>query len=66
MQQRAHHWTAIDLSGVTAGDLVSAEAGGLPIYRVIAVEDQKTLLREELSGRDHVARLSDLRWKLTQ
>ena len=64
VEQRARHWIARERSEIKAGDLVSAEAGGLPIYRVIALEDQSTSLREEQSGRDHVAPLSALHWKL--
>jgi hypothetical protein len=66
MEQRTRQWIAIDGSGVRAGDLVSAEAGGLPIYRVVGLESQNTLLREERSGRDHTAPLGALHWKLMQ
>jgi hypothetical protein len=66
VQPRAQQWTAIDRSGVRAGDKVSAEAGGLPIYTVVALQNEGTLLREERSGREHVAPLSALHWKLVQ
>ena len=64
MEAPAHRWTAIGRSEVRAGDRVSAEAGGLPIYLVVALDGQAILLREERSGREHVAPLNTLRWKL--
>jgi hypothetical protein len=48
---------------VKAGELVSAEAGGLPIYRVIAVADGRAWLREEHDGIDRVAPISAFHWK---
>ncbi len=62
---RAVEWSLIDPSSRTAisqGDLVSAEAGGLPIYEVMRVADGRVWLREEQSGRDHVAPVGQLRW----
>ena len=45
------------------GDLVSAEAGGLPIYQVMALADGRAWLREEHDGIDRVAPLSAFHWK---
>jgi hypothetical protein len=64
MDHADRHWTTIERCGVQIGDLVSSDAGGLPIYRVLALQDQRTWLRDERSGRDHIAPLSSLRWKL--
>ncbi len=66
MEPRTHQWMAIDRAGVQAGDRVSAEAGGLPIYRVLAQEGQTVRLHDELSGRDHLAPLTGLHWKLAR
>ncbi len=64
MEQPTPRWIAIERSALKAGDLVSAEAGGLPIYRVVSLQDQETQLREERTGRDHIAPLASLHWKL--
>ncbi len=64
MDRLSSHWVTIPRGGLKSGDLVSAEAGGLPIYRVLEVHDQRTWLREERTGRDHIAPVSALRWKL--
>ncbi len=32
-------WTPLSDDGAQVGDLVSADAGGMPIYRVVAVKD---------------------------
>ncbi len=48
---------------VQVGELVSAEAGGLPIYRVMALADGRAWLREEFEGNDLVAPLSAFHWK---
>jgi hypothetical protein len=65
MDRLAYQWIAIEPLDIKAGDLVSAEAGGLPIYRVLALQDRTTWLREEQSGRDRVAPVTALHWKLS-
>ena len=62
--EQARHWNIIDRSGIAEGDLVSAEAGGLPVYRVLALQERRLWLREERSGRDHIAPVDAMRWKL--
>jgi hypothetical protein len=66
VEPRTHQWMAIDRSGVQAGDMVSAEAGGLPIYRVLAREGQSVRLLDDRNGRDHLAPLAALHWKLSR
>ncbi len=61
---QARHWNIIDRDGIAPGDLVSAEAGGLPVYRVLALQDRRLWLREERSGRDHILPADAMRWKL--
>ena len=59
-------WVYLDQAAdvaVAAGDLVSAEAGGMPIYRVLSVADGRARLRELGDGADRVAPLGDLHWK---
>ncbi len=64
-EPEARAWTHVDADKVLVGDLVSAEAGGLPIYRVLRVENGRLWMREERSGRDHIAPMSAMPWKLT-
>jgi hypothetical protein len=61
-------WIHLDRAAVGAlqvGDLVSAAAGGLPTYRVVAVAvaDQQALVREEVRGASLVMPLGKLYWK---
>jgi hypothetical protein len=59
-------WQYLDLptrSSVKVGELVSAEAGGWPIYRVMALADGRAWLREEFEGVDRVAPLTAFHWK---
>ena len=62
--EQARQWSLIDRRGVAVGDMVSAEAGGLPVYRILALQERRLWLREERSGRDHVLPADAMRWKL--
>lgn len=46
----------------SVGDMVSAEAGGLPIYRVISLGEGRVWLKDIDSGQDRVCPLSDFHW----
>jgi hypothetical protein len=52
-----------NLSEVRVGDLVSAEAGGLPIYRIMALREGRAWLRNLADGSDRVTMLSAFHWK---
>lgn len=65
MEPSVCHWVTIERTGIQTGDLVSAQAGGLPIYRVVALQAERAWLRDERGERDHIAPLSALRWKLS-
>ncbi len=41
------HWVLLAGGAAKVGDLVSSEAGGMPIYRVVAIEDGKAWLQGE-------------------
>ena len=59
-------WQYLDLPSdrtVRIGDLVSADAGGLPIYQVMALSGGRAWLREEHDGIDRIAPLSAFHWK---
>ena len=45
------------------GDLVSGEAGGLPIYRVMSVERGRAWLRDVRDGSEHIRPLEAFPWK---
>ena len=50
---------------VGPGDLLSADAGGMPIYQVISRANGRAWLRDLRDGTDHVAPLHDFHWKAT-
>jgi hypothetical protein len=62
--QPTRQWNVIDRSRIAEGDLVSAEAGSLPVYRVLQLQDRRLWLREERTGRDHIAPVEAMRWTL--
>jgi len=73
MSERAAAWTvgAVDWvylnpaneTEVRAGDLISAEAGGMPIYQVMAIRDGRAWLNDLENGADRVTRLGTFPWK---
>jgi hypothetical protein len=56
-------WVFLDKAAVQIGDLVSADAGGMPTYRVVALEDGRAWLREGQHERIWVLPLAAVRWK---
>jgi hypothetical protein len=59
-------WIYLNLAGpdeVQIGELISAEAGGLPIYRVVALRDGRAWLKDLEDGSDRVTPLSAFHWK---
>ncbi len=64
MERSAQRWVTVGRGALTVGDRVSAEAGGLPIYRVVQVRDERVWLREERTGRDCLMSAAGLRWRL--
>lgn len=60
-------WSFIDTESRTPllrGDLVSAEAGGLPVYEVVGVSDGRIWLRDAQTHRDHVLPRNSVRWRM--
>ena len=51
---------------VRVGERVSAAAGGLPIYRVMAIDGGRAWLREERDGVDRVLSIQHFHWKVHQ
>ncbi len=59
-------WVYLNLANaaeVHVGELISAEAGGLPIYRVMALRDGRAWLKDLDDGSDRVTPLSAFHWK---
>jgi hypothetical protein len=52
-----------DEAQVRPGELVSAEAGGFPIYRVMGLSDGRAWLKNLRDGTDRVSPLRDFHWK---
>jgi hypothetical protein len=59
-------WIFVDsatVDSVQVGDLVSAEAGVMPTYRVLALQDGRAWLRDEEHSADMISPLGRFRWK---
>jgi hypothetical protein len=59
-------WVYLNLANlgeVNVGELISADAGGLPIYRVMALRDGRAWLKDLDDGSDRVTPLSAFHWK---
>jgi len=48
---------------VHEGELISVEAGGLPIYRVMALKGDRAWLKDLQDGTDRVTLLNAFHWK---
>jgi len=46
----AVNWILSKQDDVHVGDVVSADAGGMPTYRVMAIDDHEALLEDERHG----------------
>ncbi len=60
------NWIPLDPEApgaIRVGDLVSAEAGGLPVYRVMAVGEGRAWLRDGEHQADSITPISRLHWK---
>jgi hypothetical protein len=53
----------LDAEPARVGDLISADAGGLPAYRVVALDGGLAHLRDEEHSREEISPLSRFRWK---
>jgi len=59
-------WVLLAEQEVAAGDVVSADAGGMPIYRVIAVADGEAWLEDDHHPTVLKMPLGVFHWKLAQ
>jgi hypothetical protein len=59
-------WVVLDRAArneIKVGDLVSVEAGGAPIYRVLRISEDRAWLRDERLQMDSVLPTSLFHWK---
>jgi hypothetical protein len=66
MSEHQIQWVLLDHDapdGVDVGDVVSAEPGGLPTYRVLAISGQQAWLRDDRHAVEMGLPLSRLHWK---
>src|SRR4051812_26149423 len=56
-------WTYLAEGAVRIGDIVSADAGGMPIYRVVGVTDGRATLRDLERSTVQTLPLARLHWK---
>jgi hypothetical protein len=52
-----------DESDVHPGELISADAGGFPIYRVVSLANGRAWLKDQRDGADRVSPLKAFHWK---
>jgi len=63
---RAVDWVLLDHAAdrpVAVGDVVSVEAGGMPIYRVVGLAGTKAWLDDEWGRVRRLASLDGFRWR---
>ena len=59
-------WVFLNKAGqaeVNVGELISADAGGLPIYQVMAIRDGRVWVKDLQDGVDRVTPVSAFHWK---
>ena len=59
-------WVLLAGREPAAGDVVSAEPGGMPLYRVVSVADGEALLQDERHHTTQKMPLARFQWKLAQ
>lgn len=67
-QPSSIYWVYMDHADeehVKQGELISADAGGLPIYRVMSLAHGRVWLRDVRDGSDRVGLLDRFHWKAT-
>jgi len=60
-------WVLLDPSrgqGARVGDLVSADAGGMPVYRLVGLGERNCVVSDPAGGGVREAPLSQFRWKI--
>ena len=67
MTEPSIEWVHLDPAAPDAlqiGDVVSADAGGLPIYRIVALEDRQAWVRDEQHSALRLLSIQGLHWKI--
>lgn len=61
-------WTLLDRNAATpaqVGEWVSLDAGGMPIYRIEALEDDQAWVRDDTHPMPQRLPITQFRWKAT-
>jgi hypothetical protein len=56
-------WVLLKKDAVKVGDLVSTDAGGMPIYRVVAIDSDRAWLRLDAKAELQAMPLDHFHWK---
>ncbi len=56
-------WVLVDKDAVSVGDAVSSDAGGMPVYRVVALANGLAVLQDEQHTGLREAPLEGFPWK---
>ena len=59
----AVNWVLLAEDAAKVGDIVSADAGGMPLYHVVALAEGRAWLRDEQHPVVQVLPLERFRWK---
>jgi hypothetical protein len=58
-------WVLLSNTKVKVGDLISTDAGGMPVYRVVALREGAALV-EGAGASSHTVTLDHFTWKLAR
>jgi hypothetical protein len=65
MRMSTVQWKPLANDAAKAGDLVSADAGGMPIYRIVAIEGGQAWLQRDGSPAVQAMPLDRFHWRAT-
>lgn len=66
LSEHAVDWSPLDHTArepVKIGDLVSADAGGLPVYRIMALEQGRAWVATRPGAAERMMPLDAMRWR---
>ena len=60
-------WVLLDPAhgqGASVGDLISADAGGMPVYQLVGLKDRSAVVRDPAGGAERELPIGQFRWKI--
>ena len=60
-------WVLLDPArgqGASVGDLISSDAGGMPVYQLVGLKDRTAVVRDPRGGAEQTMPLGRFRWKI--